>query len=130
MVFFINNNRNPKSRNPARLHEQILLFYVHLSVRNLRFIPKLSLLGICLIGFILSEGQSIEKKLQLHPWFSVKEVADKVMAERAAIIGGKHIFAGPLKDTAGNEKVAAGATLDVGGLWKMDWFVPGVITQK
>jgi basic membrane protein A and related proteins len=59
-----------------------------------------------------------------------KEVADKVMAERAAIIGGKHIYAGPMKDIAGTEKVAAGATLDDGGLWKMDWFVPGVITQK
>jgi basic membrane protein A and related proteins len=59
-----------------------------------------------------------------------KEVADKVMAERAAIVGGKHIFSGPLKDTGGTERVAAGATLNDGGLWKMDWFLPGVITQK
>jgi basic membrane protein A len=59
-----------------------------------------------------------------------KEVVDKVTAERAAIIGGKHIFSGPLKDTAGKERVAAGAALDDAGLWKMDWFVPGVISQK
>jgi basic membrane protein A len=59
-----------------------------------------------------------------------KEVVDKVTAERAAIIGGKHVFSGPLKDTAGKERVAAGAALDDAGLWKMDWFVPGVISQK
>jgi len=59
-----------------------------------------------------------------------KEVVDKVTAERAAIIAGKHVFSGPLKDTAGKERVAAGAALDDAGLWKMDWFLPGVITQK
>ena len=59
-----------------------------------------------------------------------KEVVDKVMAERAAIVGGKHVFSGSIKDTAGTERVAAGAALDDAGLWKMDWFVPGVITQK
>jgi basic membrane protein A len=59
-----------------------------------------------------------------------KDVVDKVMAERAAIVAGKHVYAGPLKDTTGKERVAAGATLDDAGLWKMDWFVPGVITQK
>ena len=52
------------------------------------------------------------------------------MAERAAIVGGKHVFSGPIKDTAGAQRVAAGAALDDAGLWKMDWFVPGVITQK
>jgi basic membrane lipoprotein Med (substrate-binding protein (PBP1-ABC) superfamily) len=59
-----------------------------------------------------------------------KDVVAKVMAERQAIIDGKHVFAGPLKDTSGKEVVAAGKTLDDGGLWKMDWFVPGVIAQK
>jgi len=59
-----------------------------------------------------------------------KEAIDKVMAEREAIIGGKHVYAGPLKDTAGMERVAAGKSLDDAGLWKMDWYVPGVITQK
>jgi basic membrane lipoprotein Med (substrate-binding protein (PBP1-ABC) superfamily) len=59
-----------------------------------------------------------------------KEAVAKVMAERDAIIAGKHVYAGPLKDTAGNERVAAGKTLDDAGLWKMDWYVPGVITQK
>jgi basic membrane protein A and related proteins len=59
-----------------------------------------------------------------------KEVVDRVMAERVAVIGGKHIFRGPLKDTAGTERVTAGATLDDASLWKMDWFLPGVIAQK
>jgi basic membrane lipoprotein Med (substrate-binding protein (PBP1-ABC) superfamily) len=59
-----------------------------------------------------------------------KEAVDQVMAERDAIIGGKHVYAGPLKDTTGKEQVAAGKTLEDAGLWKMNWYVPGVITQK
>jgi basic membrane lipoprotein Med (substrate-binding protein (PBP1-ABC) superfamily) len=59
-----------------------------------------------------------------------KEAVDKVMAEREAIIAGKHVYAGPLKDTEGVERVAAGKTLDDASLWKMTWYVPGVITQK
>jgi hypothetical protein len=52
------------------------------------------------------------------------------MAERDAIIAGKQIFTGPITDTANVERVAAGKTLDDGGFWKMDWYVPGVIAQK
>ncbi len=59
-----------------------------------------------------------------------KEVVDKVMAERQAIINGKQVYAGPLSDRDGKERVAAGKVLDDAGLWKMDWYVPGVITQK
>ena len=59
-----------------------------------------------------------------------KDVVDKVMAERDAIIAGKQIFTGPIVDTAKVERVAAGKSLDDGGFWKMDWYVPGVIAQK
>ncbi len=59
-----------------------------------------------------------------------KAAVDKVMAERAAIVAGKQIFTGPMKDTAGTERLAAGKPIDDGGLWEMDWYVPGVITQK
>jgi basic membrane protein A len=59
-----------------------------------------------------------------------KEVMDKVMAERDAIIAGKQIFSGPIKDTSNVERVADGKSLDDGGFWKMDWYVPGVIAQK
>ncbi len=59
-----------------------------------------------------------------------KELADKVMAERDAIIAGKQIFTGPMKDTTGKEVLAAGKPIDDGGLWKMDWYLPGVIAQK
>jgi basic membrane protein A and related proteins len=52
------------------------------------------------------------------------------MAERQAIIGGKHVYAGPLKDRDGKERVASGQVLADGDLWKMDWYVDGVITQK
>jgi basic membrane lipoprotein Med (substrate-binding protein (PBP1-ABC) superfamily) len=59
-----------------------------------------------------------------------KDVADKIMAERKAIIGGKQVYAGPIVDTTGKERVPAGGVLADGDLWKMDWYVPGVITQK
>lgn len=60
-----------------------------------------------------------------------KDVVDKVMAARQEIIDGKlHVYSGPLKDRDGKERVAAGKVLDDAGLWKMDWYVPGVITQK
>lgn len=59
-----------------------------------------------------------------------KEAVDKIMAERQAIIDGKHVFAGPLEDRDGKLRVPAGQTLGDADLWKMDWFVKGVTTQK
>jgi basic membrane protein A len=59
-----------------------------------------------------------------------KAAVDKIMAARKAIIDGKHVYAGPLSDRDGKERVAAGSVLSDGDLWKMDWFVSGVITQK
>ena len=59
-----------------------------------------------------------------------KDVVAKVMAERDAIIHGKQVYAGPLSDGDGKERVAAGQVLGDADLWKMDWFVPGVIAQK
>ncbi len=58
------------------------------------------------------------------------EIVKKVMAERQALIDGKEIYAGPISDVNGKEVVAQGKVLDDAGLWKMDWYVPGVITQK
>jgi len=60
-----------------------------------------------------------------------EDVKKKVMEERQAIIDGKHqVFAGPLSDTSGKERVPAGKVLGDGELWGMDWYVPGVISQK
>lgn len=59
-----------------------------------------------------------------------KDAVDKITAEREAIVNGKQIYAGPLADRDGKERVAAGQTLGDGDLWKMDWFVKGVISQK
>ena len=59
-----------------------------------------------------------------------KDKATIVMAERDALMKGKEVYAGPLKDREGKERVAAGAVLSDADLWKMDWYVPGVITQK
>lgn len=57
------------------------------------------------------------------------ELMAAVMAERDAIIAGKHVFAGPLNDRDGTERVAAGEVLGDGDLWGMDWFVEGVSGQ-
>jgi basic membrane lipoprotein Med (substrate-binding protein (PBP1-ABC) superfamily) len=59
-----------------------------------------------------------------------KDVTAKIMAEREAIIKGKQVYAGPLSDNTGKERVPAGKVLSDADLWKMDWYVPGVITQK
>lgn len=59
-----------------------------------------------------------------------KDVVNKVMATREEILKGtKQVFGGPLSDRDGKEHVAAGKVLDDAGLWKMDWYVKGVITQ-
>jgi basic membrane protein A and related proteins len=59
-----------------------------------------------------------------------KDAADKIMAERDAIIAGKQIYTGPMNDLSGKEVLASGQPITDAGLWKMDWYIPGVITQK
>ncbi|AVQ83363.1 BMP family ABC transporter substrate-binding protein [Variovorax sp. PDNC026] len=59
-----------------------------------------------------------------------KDKAALITAERDAIMKGKQIYAGPLADRDGKERVAKGAVLSDADLWKMDWFVKGVVTQK
>jgi basic membrane lipoprotein Med (substrate-binding protein (PBP1-ABC) superfamily) len=59
--------------------------------------------------------------------------ADKVAlikGEREAMLKGKQVYAGPLADASGKERVPAGGVLSDADLWKMDWYVKGVITQK
>ncbi len=56
------------------------------------------------------------------------EVKARVEAAKAEILAGKlDPFTGPIKKQDGTEAVAAGATLGDGDLWKMDFFVEGVI---
>ncbi|WP_219211444.1 BMP family ABC transporter substrate-binding protein [Variovorax boronicumulans] len=59
-----------------------------------------------------------------------KDKAALISAEREAILKGKQVYAGPLADRDGKERVAKGAVLSDAELWKMDWFVKGVVTQK
>ncbi|MDB5773967.1 MAG: family transporter substrate-binding protein [Herbaspirillum sp.] len=59
-----------------------------------------------------------------------KDKAAAIMAERDALLKGKQIYAGPIKDRDGKLRIPAGAVLSDADLWKMDWFVPGVISQK
>lgn len=55
----------------------------------------------------------------------------KIMAARDELLSGeKLIYAGPLADRSGNERVAEGESLSDGDLWSMEWFVKGVITQQ
>ncbi len=56
-----------------------------------------------------------------------KEVQDKVMAKKEAIIGGEKVFVGPIKDQKGAEKVAAGAAMSDEEMLGMTWFVEGVV---
>ena len=41
--------------------------------------------------------------------------------------GNDFVFAGPIKDNAGTERIAAGASLDKAGQMSMDWYVEGVV---
>ncbi len=50
-----------------------------------------------------------------------------VDAAKAKIDGGWDIFSGPIKDQAGDVKIAEGATVTDEELLNMDWFVEGVI---
>lgn len=59
-----------------------------------------------------------------------EKAKDEIMKERQAIIDGKQVFAGPLKDREGKLRVKEGEVLSDADLWKMDWFVEGVISQK
>lgn len=58
------------------------------------------------------------------------EAKEKIMAARQAIIDGDPIFVGPMKDRDGKERIASGAKLGDADLWKMDWFVEGVVSQQ
>ena len=59
-----------------------------------------------------------------------EEAKKQIMDERQAIIDGKQVYAGPLSDRDGKERVKAGEVLSDGDLWAMDWFVKGVISQQ
>lgn len=59
-----------------------------------------------------------------------KEVINKIMAVRQEIVDGKQIFKGPIFDRDGKERVADGKVLEGADLWKMDWYVKGVVTQN
>ena len=54
----------------------------------------------------------------------VAETARRVEAQIRA--GDLQIFAGPLIDQAGKQRIAAGAVLDDTALLSMDWFLDGV----
>ena len=49
------------------------------------------------------------------------------MAERDAIVGGKNVYVGPLKDQSGVLKVKAGESPSDGDLWGMDYLLEGIV---
>jgi len=64
-----------------------------------------------------------------------KEVPASVVAAfektKSAILSGKfHPFTGPIKDTEGNVRVAAGKTISEDELWQMKWYVDGILGKQ
>lgn len=60
-----------------------------------------------------------------------KEAAQKIMTERQALIDGtSHVYAGPIVDRDGKVRVPQGELISDADLWKMDWYVKGVISQR
>jgi basic membrane protein A len=56
------------------------------------------------------------------------EVQTKVMASKEKIKSGtKQVFTGPIRNQAGQEKIAAGKSASDETLLGMNWFVQGVI---
>ncbi|MDL2316929.1 BMP family ABC transporter substrate-binding protein [Desulfovibrio sp. OttesenSCG-928-A18] len=56
------------------------------------------------------------------------EIREKVAQRRLEIMDGRHtVFAGPLRDAQGNERLAADSSLSDKELLEMDWFVQGVV---
>lgn len=58
-----------------------------------------------------------------------KDVQDKVNALVGTMKdkGNEFVFAGPIVDNTGTERVAAGSSLDKAGQMSMDWYVKGVV---
>jgi basic membrane protein A and related proteins len=55
----------------------------------------------------------------------------KLLDERdGIIINRKHVFAGPLVDSNNKERVPAGGALSDAQLWKMNWYVKGVVIDR
>lgn len=60
-----------------------------------------------------------------------EDMKKQIMDERQAIVDGKkQVYAGPLSDRDGKERVKAGEVLSDADLWGMDWYVKGVISQQ
>ncbi|MES1990307.1 MAG: BMP family ABC transporter substrate-binding protein [Pseudomonadota bacterium] len=59
-----------------------------------------------------------------------KDIYDRVMIERMAIINGKNIFEGPLKNNKGVVVVAKGKALSTAEIYETTWHVEGVVTPK
>jgi basic membrane protein A and related proteins len=59
------------------------------------------------------------------------KVRARVMKARAEMISGAlRVYRGPIYDNTGKLRVPAGKVISDADLWKMNWYVPGVITQK
>lgn len=55
----------------------------------------------------------------------------KIDAARAELLAGtKTLYTGPMADRDGQQRLAPGQVMSDPDLWKMDWFVKGVMTQK
>ncbi|MCD6286038.1 MAG: BMP family ABC transporter substrate-binding protein [Anaerolineae bacterium] len=74
-------------------------------------------------------GHMADGIMSLAPFGTMvpKEVQDEVTAvEKQIVSGDLQPFTGPINDSTGQERVAAGETLDDGALLSFDWLVEGV----
>ena len=77
-------------------------------------------------------GNIADKFVDIAPYGKrvTDDVRAKIDAKRAEIVAGTFdIFAGPIVDQAGTEKVAAGSAMDFGEQMSIQWFVKGVIGE-
>jgi len=116
------------------LAEAIVIIAVATRPRTAPFVVAVDSLGRVAAAGAADRNSPVDERMKqaaVTQWVQdMRGVTSDGLAERAAIVAGKKIFTGPIKDVAGTERVAANASLDDGGFWKMDWYVPGVITQK
>lgn len=83
--------------------------------------PNLTWLGL---------AEDASRLVGLSPSIPAEVLADVEQAREAIIAGSLDIFAGPLSDNEGTERIADGATLDDAGLASIEWLVDGVQSRQ
>lgn len=81
-------------------------------------------------GVLLSMQQGGTDIACCGPAVPKADVARIMDMRKALMEGKKQVYEGPMYDRHGVERIPAGKVMPDDKLWKMDWFVKGVITQQ